>query len=366
MAVLAAGPDLEQHGGDGEHQRAEDQAGGAEQDQAADHREKGQHGVLLEPLADQDRPQQVVDRADHQHAPRGEDQRLAPASVDAQVDGGRQPDHERAEHRHHRQDGHHHAPHQRRRQAQPPEHQAAQGALHHRDGQRSVNRGMDGVVEPPGEPGHLGAGEGSQRVDRAARLAAIAQQEKEHVKGQAEGDQLEDRAGQEGARPFAEPGGDGGCRARQVELLGEAVDQRNPPRLLFEAVGQLSGLHQLVEHHGAFGRLQHQPLADEEDRHHHHRADHQHGDHRRQAGRLDPLLEPGLEGHENRREGDGPGERSDEGPDHSQAKVDSAEGGDQQDEGAQLALRGEVGVRRRRRVFSFGLIHFVPFESSII
>ena len=140
-------PNLQQHSGHRKSHGAEYETGCAKYHQAADHREKCEHGVELETIADKHGMQKIVDGADDGDAPCSEDQRLAPIALEQEKQRGGAPDHKRAEHRHDSEQGHHDSPQQRRGQSQPPEHQPTEQALDARDGERSIDRGVNRAAD---------------------------------------------------------------------------------------------------------------------------------------------------------------------------------------------------------------------------
>jgi hypothetical protein len=103
-------PDLQQHDGNGEGRRSENQAGRAEHNQATDDGHERGDRVELQPVSNQDGIDHVVDAADDDSAPEGQNQRLHPAAFQREHESGRDPYDKGTEYRDHGQRGHHESP----------------------------------------------------------------------------------------------------------------------------------------------------------------------------------------------------------------------------------------------------------------
>ena len=90
--VVVCAPDVEERGRYGEGQRAEDDAGESEDDDAAEDCEKDGDSVLVEFGADEHGIEEVVDAADDKGSPGGKKSGLAPVAHEAEVQGDRDPD----------------------------------------------------------------------------------------------------------------------------------------------------------------------------------------------------------------------------------------------------------------------------------
>jgi hypothetical protein len=130
--------------GDCQHHRPEHEADEPEELQAAQHREENEEFVQLGPLADEPRSQEVVDQADDENAPKGEQDGLDPGAGHGEVDRRRDPDHERAGYRDERQEDHGHAPDDGRGHAQHSESHAAEDALKGRYDEHAVDASTAG------------------------------------------------------------------------------------------------------------------------------------------------------------------------------------------------------------------------------
>ena len=85
-------PDVEQCGAQGEGYRADDDAGDAEEGDSADDGDEDSSGVGSHAGADEDGVEDVVDGADDDATPDGEDGGLAPVAVEAEVEADWSPD----------------------------------------------------------------------------------------------------------------------------------------------------------------------------------------------------------------------------------------------------------------------------------
>src|SRR5690606_39722169 len=143
VAPTARGEDVP----DGQEQRGdhrpEQQAVDPEQGEAAERRD--QHDVVRDArvLADEDRPQHVVDQTDHERAVGEKDEALPQLAGGEQVDRNRPPDDRRAYGRQQRQDAHHDGPQRGRGAAEHAEDQPPQRALNDGDGERALDHRPD-------------------------------------------------------------------------------------------------------------------------------------------------------------------------------------------------------------------------------
>ena len=183
-------PGGEKHRGD---HRPDDQPVDAEYRDAA---ERGdQHEVIrnFRFAADQDRAQDIIDRADDERTEGEQGDPLPDGSGDQQIEAYRQPDQTGADGRQQRQNRHHGAPQQRSLNPEQPEDQPAERALHDCDDDAALDRGADNGGEPPEQRMLLRDMQRHRVPDASGQRLAVAQQEKQQVQHDKEADDQADR-----------------------------------------------------------------------------------------------------------------------------------------------------------------------------
>jgi hypothetical protein len=140
-------PDVEQGGGDAEDDWAEDDAEGAEDCDAAEDGDEDDGGVGAQVSADEDGVEDVVDSADDEAAPDGEEGSFAPVAVEAEIDSDRSPDEKGAEGGDHGEGGEGDGPQENAGNAEHPEGESGEYALYKGDGEAAEEGGVDGVVD---------------------------------------------------------------------------------------------------------------------------------------------------------------------------------------------------------------------------
>jgi len=148
-------PDVEQCGGCGEDDWTEDDAEWSEDGDASEDGYEDDGGVGAQVGAYEDGIKDVVDRADDETAPGGEEGGLTPVAVEAEVDGDRPPDKEGSKGRNHGERGEGDRPEDDTGDAESPEGESGENTLYERDDEATKEGGVDGVVDSIEEFGGL-------------------------------------------------------------------------------------------------------------------------------------------------------------------------------------------------------------------
>jgi len=140
-------PDVEQGGGDGEDDRAEDDAERAEDRYAPKDGDEDDGGVGAQMAADEDGVEDVVDGADDKSSPDSEHGGFSPVTVKAEVDGDWSPDEEGSEGWDHGERRESDGPKYDAGNAESPEGEAGEDPLYKCDGEAPEESCIDGVVD---------------------------------------------------------------------------------------------------------------------------------------------------------------------------------------------------------------------------
>ena len=190
-----------------------DEAVHAEHGEAAKGREQDEEVRELGVAPHEHRAQDIVRKADDAR-PVGYEQAALPVMPRGQqVQRRGHPHQSRAHHRDEREQGHHHAPHQRGAYVEQPEYQAAQRALRYGHEQASLHRGAGDGREFAEEQFFPVVAEGQGADEQGAQSAAVAHEEEGNVQHQR-------KVGEEMRRSARE--GDGVLRKEAASLEREA------------------------------------------------------------------------------------------------------------------------------------------------
>jgi len=133
--------------------------------------------------ADEDGVEDVVDGADDEAAPYGEECGFAPVAVKAEVDGDGSPDEEGTEGGDHGKGGEGKRPEDDSGDTQGPEGEAGENSLYERDGEPTEESGIDGVVDAFEELSRLifaEGNDGAQSCEGELTVAKEKEEEEEH------------------------------------------------------------------------------------------------------------------------------------------------------------------------------------------
>jgi len=185
-------PHLQQRERDGEHHRAEEEAHGPEDDDAADQGHQQRDRVQSQVPADDDGVKHVVGQADDRRTPEHHDDRLSPLTVEQQEERGRQPDQRRAEQRNDGQESHHDRPEPRGGQVEPPEHEAAEQALNDAHHDLPADRREDRVASGTKNAIRFGGRHRQHGANARKHGVAIPEKEEEEEERQRELDEADE------------------------------------------------------------------------------------------------------------------------------------------------------------------------------
>ena len=129
--------------------------------------------------ADEDGVEDVVDGADDEAAPYGEECGFAPVAVKAEVDGDGSPDEEGTEGGDHGEGGEGKGPEDNSGDIQGPEGEAGEDALYKRDGESAEKGGIDGVVDALEKLSRLVFAEGDDGAQSCEGELTVAKKEEE-------------------------------------------------------------------------------------------------------------------------------------------------------------------------------------------
>ena len=210
--VGAGAPDVEEGGGDGEENRTEDDADGAEDGDASQDGEQDGCGVGAQVSADEDRIEDVVDGADDEATPDGEERGLTPVAVEAEVDGDGSPDEEGTEGWDHGEGHQREGPEDDTGNSEGPEGKAGEEALNSGDGESAEGGCEDGVADTFKELVGFVFAQGKKSVQRGDGEGAVAKEEEEQKEHDDElGDEADGVAEERAEFSSEEAAGGAGC-----------------------------------------------------------------------------------------------------------------------------------------------------------
>ena len=139
--------------------------------------------MQMQTVANEHRPQNVVDSANDNPAPACKNERSDPTSIQNEQQCRRYPDDKGPKDRHDRQEAHHQPPQQRRGKTEHPEHEAPQGALNRGNRKRSIDCRVDRFRHPPQHLFRLKFRQREPRNDHGLGSQPVAQEIKQQVEG---------------------------------------------------------------------------------------------------------------------------------------------------------------------------------------